>query len=557
MNTLKPALLLILVFSLSSAYGQYYFELTYTAPVSKELRALTKLNGAYSDSVQLQQKINTVKTALFAQGYVFSSAQIQGTDSVKKLRVVTGKQARFGTLTLDSISQTKWPQLQENLTHLSIVDSTQIRQVLQQQLQVLENNGYPFAKLILQDFSWQQGKLNATLQLSEGDYITFDSIVLKGYDEFSSGFIKHHLGFKKGMPYSEKYVSEIPSYLRQIEFVRQSSPPAVAFTKGKTILYLYLEEQKNNQVSGVVGLNSQPNGQVQLTGEFHLRLLNLLHKGEEIKLDWQSPGNESQNFKLKLNNPYLFNSPFWLGSELSIFKQDSSFVTNQIGGQVKFLIDRGSFIKAGVRYKSSNVLGSEATQSSFKAYKTISYLLGVEINKANHSWVPTAGYQLNVEGFSAKRNANSNNSNQYGWEISLHKWQKLWASRHILQLKLQSEALLGKDLFANELYRIGGIANLRGFNEQSIYTSSYGLGSLEYRFMIGALQYLSLFSDVAYTENKTVGGESQNGLIGVGAGLNLQTDVGIFSLAVAVGKTNGNPFVLKDTKIHFGYINRF
>ncbi|MDZ7846210.1 MAG: hypothetical protein U5L96_05330 [Owenweeksia sp.] len=54
--------------------------------------------------------------------------------------------------------------------------------------------------------------------------------------------------------------------------------PAVAFTKTQTLVYLYFEEVKSNQVDGVVGLNTDEEGTVTLNGDFRLRLLNVLKK---------------------------------------------------------------------------------------------------------------------------------------------------------------------------------------------------------------------------------------------------------------------------------------
>ena len=144
---------------------------------------------------------------------------------------------------------------------------------------------------------------------------------------------------------------------------------------------------------------------------------------------------------------------------------------------------------------------------------------------------------------------------QYGWEVSAAQYISIF-QRHILKIGFNSEARFGGQLFTNELYRIGGLKTLRGFNEQSIYASSYGIGTLEYRYMIGSYDYLTLFSDVAYVENNSANFTSTL-FTGIGAGINFQTRGGIFSLFFALGKDDQNPFDFRTSKIHFGYVNRF
>jgi hypothetical protein len=45
--------------------------------------------------------------------------------------------------------------------------------------------------------------------------------------------------------------------------------------------------------------------------------------------------------------------------------------------------------------------------------------------------------------------------------------------------------------------------------------------------------------------------------LGFGAGINMQTRAGIFSLNYALGKQFDNPINVGNAKIHIGYINRF
>ena len=114
-----------------------------------------------------------------------------------------------------------------------------------------------------------------------------------------------------------------------------------------------------------------------------------------------------------------------------------------------------------------------------------------------------------------------------------------------------------KHLIGKSLFRIGGIKTLRGFNELSLFSSGYGILQNELRFMLGQKDYLSVFSDLAYTEKKEDIKRNANWHFGLGTGINFQTKAGIFSLFLAVGKTNRDNFDFRNTKVHLSYINTF
>jgi len=45
--------------------------------------------------------------------------------------------------------------------------------------------------------------------------------------------------------------------------------------------------------------------------------------------------------------------------------------------------------------------------------------------------------------------------------------------------------------------------------------------------------------------------------MGFGAGMNLQTRAGIFTIIYAMGRQFDNPVNIGNAKMHFGYISRF
>ena len=48
---------------------------------------------------------------------------------------------------------------------------------------------------------------------------------------------------------------------------------------------------------------------------------------------------------------------------------------------------------------------------------------------------------------------------------------------------MEAADLQSENMFKNELFRIGGLKTLRGFDEESITASFYNIATLEWRFL--------------------------------------------------------------------------
>ena len=98
---------------------------------------------------------------------------------------------------------------------------------------------------------------------------------------------------------------------------------------------------------------------------------------------------------------------------------------------------------------------------------------------------------------------------------------------------------------------------LRGFDEETIFSTRYAILTIEPRLLIGQNSYLFVFGHIGYTEDKTNDTNTTDTPMGLGAGLTFETKVGLFGFSGALGKQLGNAFDFRDIKIHFGYVSLF
>ena len=107
------------------------------------------------------------------------------------------------------------------------------------------------------------------------------------------------------------------------------------------------------------------------------------------------------------------------------------------------------------------------------------------------------------------------------------------------------------------MYRFGGLKTLRGFDEASLLASTYGIGKIEYRFILETNSYLLLFFNQAWFENKGRETPVSDTPYGFGAGITFDTKLGIFSFTYALGSQQDSPIEFRAAKIHFGLVNYF
>jgi hemolysin activation/secretion protein len=104
---------------------------------------------------------------------------------------------------------------------------------------------------------------------------------------------------------------------------------------------------------------------------------------------------------------------------------------------------------------------------------------------------------------------------------------------------------------------LGGFNSLRGFDELSIYASSYVISTAEFRFFTGTESFLNIFANGGWYEMSSQGGYFNETPLGLGTGINLKTQAGIFSVSLAIGWQNKITTQLQNSKIHIGYISTF
>ncbi|WP_445738736.1 POTRA domain-containing protein [Mariniflexile sp.] len=422
----------------------------------------------------------------------------------------------------------------------------------------ISEKGLPFSKLRLSNIEIKEASnvsANLVLESNEQKRIV-NNIIIKGYDKFPRSYLKYYLKIKPKQTFNLNVIKNKTQQLNNLKFASEAKPPEVLFSKDSTSLYLYLKKVKSNAFDGFLGFGTnEDTNKLEFNGFINLNLTNNLNYGESFKLLYKSDENDQKTFETNLTLPYLFKSPIGMDLQLRIFKRDSSFTTVNQSAKLHYQINPQHKIYTGILSTQSNNLLNESTTLSILDYKTTYYSLAYQYIKS----------QINNPLFPV--NTTMYFESDFGKRIQLEQPEKQSLLsmdgfkifnlnlKNSVYFRVNSATLNSKTYFENELLRFGGINSIRGFEENSIYASLFGLINTEYRYQLNNAMYIHSITDVAYFENKI--SNIKEKLYGFGFGFGILTKSGLLKFNYANGKTENTQFKLSNSKIHLSLTANF
>ncbi len=431
-----------------------------------------------------------------------------------------------------------------------------VSKVLNGIVQQFELEGKSFTEVSLKNIQSNNNEFIAELNIVSSHSRTIDKIILKSYEKFPKSFIKHHLNLKAGTVFNTDKLEKASNSIRSLSFASESKLPEVLFAKDSTIVYLYLKKNKSNRFDGLIGFNTDDSGKLKFNGYLDLLLNNVLNKGEMISIKWKSNGDDRKLFDLAFESPYIFNSPISPKVAFNIYKQDSTFINTKAIINLSYTLNQASSVSANLQTENSNDLLNN-TQNNISSFKNLFYGASYIYRKPDYFQASLYDkFHLSVNTlFGTRTLTNSSTSTKqqkynleiyYNWRIN---------TRNSIFFKNESGMLISDDLITNELYRIGGANSIRGFNEESIFASTYSILNLEYRYLLGNLSYIYSITDVAYVQNDIINDNTQ--IYSFGLGYTYKTKNGVVDLSYAIGKQSEQSLDFRDSRFHIKLIQFF
>ena len=425
---------------------------------------------------------------------------------------------------------------------------------------LMNNNGFPFAEFEFEKSEIINSKINLICNLESGPLVKIDSIINPEITKKELQLVYKFTDIRNGDLFELNKIYKISENIKNTGFIEEIRPPAYEFIDNKASIYTYFKPQSKNSINGLVGIQPGENETVQFTGNVSLNFQNALSYGEVLKFNWRRMFNSSQNLIAELSYPFLFNTNFEVQGGLDMIKKDSSF----FNFNSKLIINYKSNSNFSNGFLFTNNSSTNLLEGDYSSTSVNSFGFVTNFKKLDNPFNPRKGFKIKSdiaygwkETYAIDTVANNIlKSPNFNGNLSFSSYLSL-LKRTTFKIKLSGSTIQNNILYENELTRIGGYKTIRGFDEESIWVSSFVLGNFEFRYLIDEKSNVFLFSDFAWTESKTNNFLMEDYFQSFGFGTNISMPNGLLTLIYGLGRKIDNPFLIRTGKIHLGFTSYF
>lgn len=562
------------IFSQNSCFLE--FEVTDSVTDLKLKKTLQK--PIKIDSLKIEKRIQKELYNLRNIGFIESSCDSTIWNNKKCVAYIhAGKKYKWLKLSKGNVDEAALSEsgYREKIYNNAIFKEKQTADLFKKIIRYYEETGYPFASIKMDSLIFDNNISSGKLYITKNKKTTIDSIVYDKSLKLSSSYLYSYIGLKPGSLYQESKMKQVKNRLDELPFITLSAAPQLVITDKYTKLNLFIKNKKANQFDGILGiLPNDVTGKILFTGQVKLKLENSIGKGELLDVDWRKLQFQTQDLKAKVIYPFVLKTPFGIDANIKLYKRDTTFIDVQLNGGIQYLLSGGNYFKVFVNNRNTNLISTSQLKFATKLpdytdVKIYSYGIGFKYEKTDYRLNPSKGFSL-IANTSAGNKIITINPNipeklydgivlktaQYQFDFSGAIYLPV-SKRNVISITNKTAGIFGKSMFQNEVFRIGGIATLKGFDEESIFASSYSISALEYRFLLDRNSYFFGFFNAAYYEKRIINEFVHDTPYGFGTGLSFETKAGIFNITYALGKQFDNPILLRAAKIHFGIISVF
>ncbi len=397
----------------------------------------------------------------------------------------------------------------------------------------LRENGFAFETIYTKQVKNINNELYIYICVDQIKRRLIDDVKLSNYKNIPKTYllnsINKRLTNRKPLQLNKK-IGLLEEYLP----VKLDKNPSFLYKKDSTKLYLNFRENKTNEFSGVLGFSNE-NKKFKLNGDLNLKLQNLIKLNETLQINYRNTNSNQEEVNLNLNLPFLFKFPIISETKFKLFNQDSTFNNTYFRQSIHYIIN--DQINTGVLYESQKSNNSINSDENFN-YNGIGVSTVVNSQKYGN-------LRLNLN-YGEKTNENSTER----VELHLNYFKEFKISQNFyIKTTLSYAELISSNYSEGEVYRVGGINNLRGFLENSIVATQYTNLIVDHEFRLTNELTTFLTSDLGVINNKYNNLETTP-YYSLGFGLDLKRKNNNIRLIIANGFSNNTNFNTENTKVH-------
>ena len=513
------------------------------------------------NSKRVRELVNNILLSEIESGYFTCNVDSINLKNQKlKIYLQTGNLISLNSIKVNLPNSLSLKLREDFISDKTYFNANDFSEKIKKWIILMNNNGFPFAEFEFEKSEIINSKINLICNLISGPLVKIDSIINPEITKKELQLVYKFTDIRNGDLFELNKIYKISENIKNTGFIEEIRPPAYEFIDNKASIYTYFKPQSKNSINGLVGIQPGENETVQFTGNVALNFQNALSYGEVLKFNWRRMFNSSQNLIAELSYPFLFNTNFEVQGGLDMIKKDSSF----FNFNSKLIINYKSNSNFSNGFLFTNNNSTNLLENDYSSTSVNSFGFVTNFKKLDNPFNPRKGFKIKSEIANGWKETyaidtvanNILKSPNFNGNLSFSSYLSL-LKRTTFKIKLSGSTIQNNILYENELTRIGGYKTIRGFDEESIWVSSFVLGNFEFRYLIDEKSNVFLFSDFAWTESKTNNFLMVDYFQSFGFGTNISMPNGLLTLIYGLGRKIDNPFLIRTGKIHLGFTSYF
>jgi outer membrane protein insertion porin family len=445
---------------------------------------------------------------------------------------------------------------------------------VEQILNKYEDKGYSFAVVKVKDISTYtdkgKEKLRVTISIEENERIKIDDVVIEGNTTTKKNVIMRELRLGDEKYVTKENILDIQKRLENTGYFESVEQPKILKYKTSTVLDIKVKEGNTNTFDGILGYvpPTQTESSGYFTGLVNLSLRNLFGTGRRADARWQKETRSTQELELKYLEPWVLGYPFNANIGFLQRIQDSTYIKRNVSFKGEALITKS--FSASVLANFERVIPT-LNDNNIQIYnvfdsRTISTGVEIKLDTRDYVYNPASGvlYRTSYQvGQKKIYNASAFPNLDLPGDFTVQKgtvdldFYYSFFRRQTSLVGVHGVEIRSPEFEIADYMRFGGSTTVRGYREDQFLASRAAWANFELRYSLTRKTFASIFYDAGYYKKPydalTMSPEQSGFIFGYGAGIRIETALGIFGISYALGK--GDTFL--EGKIHFGLINDF
>lgn len=545
-----------LIISEGTRYRVAIFDVDNASPLSRGQVAafIPFAPGEPPSPPDLREGLAALLAELAARGYLHAEAEYAVTDAGEGRVNVTvalraGDRYTAGEIGLPGVGRGDEQAIREKLETRAgkpLKEGALARDLLAV-MDYYRERGYatPSARPRAFEIAEPYKEIDFDIIVEPGLMVTVGAVDVVGNRRTRDDVIRRELLVLPGEPYD---IARLRKSARRIYNLKYfASEPVVELVDAETgRLRVAVVERPTYRVTGALAYEPKEEEEkaAALIGEMDARLANLAGTGRDFSARYRRLAVASTDAAATYYEPWiagvdLFAQPGGAYQERAEYRK--------AGGELAFgthpLLDLT--VAAGGGYDR---VWKENANRKYKVFTWATYDSRDYFDNPRRGWQAYGRLELGVKEYLA------DGFRERVPRLELDAWRFWPTSRgQVLAARARAQGFVSQRPSLDEVYPLGGYADLRGFKEEQFLTDRHALATVEYRFLTGRGSRLVVFVDAAYRHLKTRKTFDEGFSVGYGGGFRAATAVGTYGVDYGLA-AGDNPL---DGKIHVSITQEF